>query len=85
MVDEYNGNGFIGMYNGCKVVAMQNGYRDDETTPILNPNWIYIIPGGATGDARNLKVVNEGGINSIASTNIDDRTLISSAYPTPLS
>jgi hypothetical protein len=74
MVDEFNGNGFIGMYNGCRVVAMQNGYRDDSTTPILNPNWIYIIPGGATGDARNLKIANEGGVNTMASQNIDDRT-----------
>ena len=72
MVEEFNGNGFIGMYNGCRVVAMQNGYRDDEVTPILNPNWIYIIPGGATGDARNLKVVNEGGVTALASQNIDD-------------
>ena len=74
MIDEYNQNGFIGRYIGCNVVALTNGYRDDEVTPILNPAWIYIIPGGATGDARNLKVVNEGGLNSMASQNIDDRT-----------
>lgn len=74
MVDEYNMNGFIGRYLGCNVVALTNGYRDDDVTPILNPDWIYIIPGGATGDARNLKVVNEGGLNSMASQNIDDLT-----------
>lgn len=74
MVDEFNMNGFIGRYIGCNVVAMMNGYRDDSTTPILNKDWIYIIPGGATGDARNLKIVNEGGMNSMASQNIDDRT-----------
>ena len=74
MVDEYNNNGFIGTYKGCDVIVMPNGYRDDETTPILDINWIYIIPAGMTGDARNLKVVNEGGLNSMASQNIDDLT-----------
>ena len=74
MVDEYNNNGFIGTYKGCDVVKMVNGYRDDEVTPILDPDWIYIIPAGMTGDTRNLKVVNEGGINSMSSQNIDDLT-----------
>ncbi len=74
MVDEFNNNGFIGTYKGCNVIVMPNGYRDDETTPILDPDWIYIIPAGMTGDARNLKVVNEGGLNSMASQNIDDLT-----------
>jgi hypothetical protein len=72
MVDEFNQNGYIGKYLGCNVVALQNGYREDDTTPILDPDWIYIIPGGATGDVRNLKVVNEGGMTSLASQNIDD-------------
>lgn len=74
MIDEFNANGFIGTYKGCNVVKLVNGYRDDEVTPILDPNWIYIIPAGMTGDARNLKIVNEGGINSMASQNIDDLT-----------
>lgn len=74
MIDEFNSNGFIGRYNGCAVIAMQNGYRDDETTPILDPNWIYIIPGGMTGDSRNLKVVNEGTLQSMSAQNIDDLT-----------
>lgn len=72
IIDEYNDNGFIGKYNGCNVVALQNGYRDDATTPILNPNWIYIVPGGMSGDAKNLKYVEEGGINAFESQNIDD-------------
>lgn len=74
MVDEYNALGYIGKYIGCNVISMANGYRDDEVTPILNPDWIYIIPGAANGDARNLKVVNEGGLTSLASQNIDDMT-----------
>lgn len=74
MLDERNKNGFIGNYNGCAVVGMTNAYEDDGVTPILNPNWLYILPGGQTADARNLKLVNEGGVNSMSSQNIDDRT-----------
>ena len=74
IINEHNANGFIGRYNGCDVVEMQNGYERGSTTPILKDNWIYIIPGGMTGDARNLKVVNEGGLSSFESQNIDDLT-----------
>lgn len=72
MIDQFNQNGYLGMYNGCQVVCMANAYEEDGITPVLNPRWIYIVPGGQTADARNLKLVNEGGINSIASQNIDD-------------
>lgn len=74
MLDEYNNNGFIGRYKGCAVVELPNGYRDDEVTPILATDWIYIVPGNVSADARNLKVVNEGGVNTFASQNIDDLT-----------
>lgn len=74
IIDEYNNNGRIGRYNGCEVVEMQNGYEPGSTSPILNASWIYIIPGGLSGDARNLKVVNEGGLNTFESQNIDDLT-----------
>ena len=73
LIDERNNNGYIGNYNGCAVIGMANAYDEDGTTPILNPNWLYILPGGQTAEARNLKLVNEGGINSMASQNIDDR------------
>lgn len=73
LIDERNNNGFIGNYNGCAVVGMTNAYEDDGVTPVLNPNWLYILPGGQTAEARNLKLVNEGGINSMSSQNIDDR------------
>ena len=72
MLDERNQNGFIGKYNGCDVVAMTNAYDEDGVTPILAANWLYIIPGGMSADMRNLKLVNEGGINALASQNIDD-------------
>ena len=72
MLDERNGNGFIGKYNGCDVVAMNNTYDEDGVTPTLATDWLYIIPGGQSAEMRNLKVVNEGGVNSIASQSIDD-------------
>lgn len=72
MLDEFNANGFIGRYNGAAVVGLENTYFDGTTTPVLATNWLYILPGGMTGDARNLKIVNEGGINAVESQNIDD-------------
>ena len=72
-IDERNGNGFIGRYLGADVVAMNNAYEDDGVTPILNVDWLYIIPGGMGADMRNLKVVNEGPVNAMPSQNIDDR------------
>ena len=81
LIDERNNNGFIGNYNGCAVVGMTNAYEDDGITPVLNPDWLYILPGGQTQEARNLKIVNEGGINSMSSQNIDDRVLTFSSTP----
>ena len=74
LINENNNNAFIGRYNGCNVVAMTNAYEEGKTTPILNPDWLYILPGGMTGDVRNLKVVNEGGVNAFESQSIDDLT-----------
>ena len=59
-IDEVNESGFIGKYMGCNVVALTNAFEADGVTPILKTNWLYIIPGGMTGDTRNLKIVNEG-------------------------
>jgi len=72
MIDERNQNGFIGRYNGCDVVAMTNTYDEDGVTPVLATDWLYILPGGASAEARNLKIVNEGGINSLAAQSIQD-------------
>ena len=73
MLDQHNANRFIGKWHGADVVGLINAYKDDGVTPVLNPNWIYIIPGGQSAAMRNLKIVNEGGINAMASQNIDDR------------
>lgn len=72
LINEHNGNGFIGRYNGVDVISLTNSYFDGTTTPVLATDWLYIIPGGMSGDTRNLKIVNEGGVNSIDSQNIDD-------------
>ncbi len=72
MLNEYNENGFIGKYNGCNVIAMANAYEAGSTEPILNPNWLYVVPGNLSADARNLKVVNEGGMNSFEAQDIND-------------
>ena len=73
MIDMNNQLGFLTKWHGTDVVGMTNAYKEDGVTPILNPNWIYILPGGQSADMRNLKIVNEGGVNSMASQNIDDR------------
>lgn len=72
MINEYNDNGFIGKYKGCNVVAMTNAYDEDGVTPILNPNWLYIVPGNMSSDNRNLKIVNEGGVSSFEAQDIND-------------
>ena len=73
LIDEHNANGFIGKYIGADVVAMQNAYEEDGVTPILATDWLYIIPGGVSNEMRNLKIVNEGPVNTMQSQNIDDR------------
>ena len=73
MLDENNQNGFIGRYRGANVIQMMNAYDDDGVTPILSPNWLYIIPGGQSADARNLKIVNEGTVQSMSAQDINDR------------
>lgn len=72
MINEMNDNGFIGRYNGCSVIQLANGYYENTTTPILPINWLFIVPAGMTGDARNLKLVNEGGVVATEAQDIND-------------
>lgn len=74
MLNEFNENGFIGKYNGVDVVRMLNTYADGGVTPVLDINYLYIIPGSVSNDMRNLKVVNEGPVSSMESQSIDDMT-----------
>lgn len=75
MIDEMNNNGFIGKYSGVSLVKMQNAYADDGVTPILNPDWLYIMVSGISRDQMNLKVLNEGPVYSMTQQTIDDHTL----------
>lgn len=74
MIDEKNNAGYLGRYNGCSVISMVNAYEDGKTTPILNPDWIYIISAGVSNDQKNLKVLNEGPTYSMTQQTIDDHT-----------
>ena len=74
MIDEMNQNGFIGKYNGSSLVKLQNAYEDDGVTPVLNPDWLYILVGGVSNDQKNLKVLNEGQVYSMTQQTIDDHT-----------
>ena len=74
MADEMNNTGLIGRYLGSPVLAMENGFKGDQEKPILDPDWLYIIPGGAAAAQRPLKVLTEGGVNAFESQNIDDMT-----------
>ena len=74
MINERNENGYIGRYKGCEVLAMNNAYEGGSITPVLATDWLYIVPGNASADSRNLKLVNEGSVSTIDSQNIDDKT-----------
>ena len=74
MIDEKNNAGYLGRYNGCSVVSMVNAYEDGKTTPILNPDWIYIVSAGTSNDQKNVKVLNEGPTYSMTQQTIDDHT-----------
>ena len=74
MLNERNRQGYIGSYNGASVIRMNNAMDDDGVTPILSRNWLYIVPGGQTAEMRNLKIVNEGTVQSMSAQDINDRT-----------
>lgn len=74
LIEEYNRTGITGIYNGCPIITLENTYAGDSTTPVYAKNWLYIVPGGITPDMKNLKIVNEGGIQTMEAQNIDDLT-----------
>ena len=74
MLDEKNNNGYLGRYNGASLVKLQNAYEDDGVTPVLNPDWLYIMVSGIGKDQMNLKVLNEGQVYSMTQQTIDDHT-----------
>lgn len=75
MIDTVNANGHLGVYNTADLVKLTNAYYPGTTKRILDPNWLYIVPGGYTGDARNLKIVNEGAVRAYERQDPDDESL----------
>ena len=72
IIDEFMRTGLIGTYYGAKVVNLVNPYQDDNVTPVINEKKLFILPSAASADMRPLKVVFEGDVQFIDSTNIDD-------------
>lgn len=72
IIDEYVRTGLIGTYYGAKVVSLVNPYLHDNVTPVIETNRLYLLPSAAVGEMRPLKVIYEGDVLSVESTNIDD-------------
>lgn len=75
LIVEQNTAGFIGVYNGAKVVNMVNPLIDGTDTPVLDTDKLFILPGGVDASMRPLKVVFEGDVDSQEFMHIDDKTL----------
>jgi len=74
IIDEYNTNGFVGRYIGANVAQMVNPYATgSDTDTVLSKDKLFIIPTSASADARPLKVVFEGDVQTQEATNIDDK------------
>ena len=71
---EQNAAGFIGVYNGCKVVNLVNPLIDGTDNPVFDTNKLFLLPGNVDASMRPLKVVFEGDVQSQEETNIDDKT-----------
>lgn len=72
MKNEYNESGYLGRYKGTPVVKLANAVQSGTTEPILNKDWLYLVPGGLSADTKNLKCVTEGNVQTMTSQNIDD-------------
>lgn len=74
LINEANRMGYVGIYNGAKVINMINPIVEGTNDPALDTDKLYIFPAGADAGMRPLKVVFEGDIFSQETTNIDDST-----------
>lgn len=72
LIEEANRMGYVGIYNGAKVINMVNPIVEGTNTFALDQDKLYILPTGADAGMRPLKVVYEGDIISQEATNIDD-------------
>ena len=71
---EHNNNGYIGKYLGADVICLVNPYNADGMNTVMTEGNIYVLPKAATADMRSLKVALEGDVQSLESTNIDDKS-----------
>lgn len=70
MKDEFNKNGFIGVWEGKSVVQLPNAFKDETNSEwVLNNNFIYVLPVGAD---KPVKVTFEGGAEMLEQQNFDD-------------
>lgn len=73
IMNEFNNNGYIGNYKGSSVLKMNNPFeRGSLSSTVLKQDLLYIMPAGAESP---LKVVEEGDVESMDSTNINDNTM----------
>lgn len=71
---EQNNAGFIGVYNGAKVVNLVNPLIDGTDKPVFDTDKLFILPGNVDASMRPLKVVFEGDVTSQDETHIDDKS-----------
>ena len=71
---EQNNAGFIGVYNGAKVVNLVNPLVEGTDTPVFDTDKLFILPGNVDASMRPLKVVFEGDVTSQDETHIDDKS-----------
>ncbi len=72
IVNEYNNNGFIGVYKGAPVVVLNNNITGlTGYTTALDRGYIYIVP-SATDAQKTVKVQFAGGTTSQEGQSIDD-------------
>lgn len=73
IMNEHNNNGYIGKYKAANVVKLNNPLvRGSLSSTVLKGDLLYIVPSGVESP---LKVVNEGDVESMDATNINDNTM----------
>lgn len=73
IINEQNQMGYIGVYNGARVVNLLNPVQDNDAVT-FGKDKLYIIPGAIDASMRPLKVVFEGDVDAQEQTNIDDKS-----------
>jgi hypothetical protein len=73
LIVEHNNNGYVGRYKGASVIRLVNNFQTGSlSTTAMKKDVLYIIPMGVE---KPLKVVLEGEVESMDTTNINDNTM----------